>query len=222
MITRDLCNGFVPAEIVSRYLPKDNIDMHSFGTGMGMVNKVSNWDYLKRVVNAYNAKNTEFTLTIDDKEINDIVNGIQNAAFNFLMKLYSHLTKKKLEDVTPPEVKEDPNAKGYERQTIAVKMKETDLHLIIDKKTQAEEAQKRIKEHDQKVRDEKKDAVTFYKTRIMSKATPTKTHLAHIQAKLQNDTVKEIKLKANTLKKKQGLVRSRRVILYSGVGIAKL
>ena len=185
--------------------------MHSFDTEMSMENKTANWSYLKKVVNAYAASDETFTLTIDDKEIQDIIHCLPNAAFNFLIKLYTNITKKKIEDIPLPETKEDPNLKGYERQTIAYKMKETDLHMIIDKKLQNEEAQKRIKEHDQKVREEKKDAVTFYKTRIMSKGSPIKSRLTAIKSQIGGDFVKEIKLKGNAQKKQQGIARSRRV-----------
>ena len=65
-------------------------------------------------------ENTDLTIRVNEKEYIDI---IPNAAFSFLIKLYTSLTEKTTEEIQPPELKENPNAKGYERQTIAIKMK---------------------------------------------------------------------------------------------------
>jgi len=120
------------AEILSRYIPKDYIDMHSFCTGTSLENKTANWNYLRKVVTSYKKLKPDFNLAIDEKEAQDISYRIPNCAFKFLIKLYTELNNKKLEEIKEPEIIEDPAAKGYERATISKKMKATDLQLILD------------------------------------------------------------------------------------------
>ncbi len=47
-IIRDLCNGFLIAEIFSWYYP-EHIRMGSFNTGQSLESKMSNWSMLKKV-----------------------------------------------------------------------------------------------------------------------------------------------------------------------------
>jgi hypothetical protein len=46
-IIRDFANGFLFAEILSKYYPLD-IQMHSFDTGTGTLAKKNNWSILER------------------------------------------------------------------------------------------------------------------------------------------------------------------------------
>lgn len=48
----DFANGFLIAEIVSKYHPSD-VSMHAFDTGTGMKAKKGNWDVLGRVFSVY-------------------------------------------------------------------------------------------------------------------------------------------------------------------------
>lgn len=46
-LRRDFANGFLVAEILSRYFPKE-VEMHSFDTGISIVKKRDNWALLDK------------------------------------------------------------------------------------------------------------------------------------------------------------------------------
>ena len=48
-LTRDLANGFVVAEIVSRYYPKE-IDMYQFYNGLKIEKRFDNWKRVAKVL----------------------------------------------------------------------------------------------------------------------------------------------------------------------------
>lgn len=44
---RDFANGFLVAEILSRYFPKE-IEMHNYDTGISLVKKKDNWSLIEK------------------------------------------------------------------------------------------------------------------------------------------------------------------------------
>jgi len=87
---RDLSNGFIIAEILSRFANslKLNIDMRSYSTSLSLEEKHTNWALIKRTMKRFE----KFPLS--DEIINDIIIQTPNAAFDFLCDLYRFLTKK--------------------------------------------------------------------------------------------------------------------------------
>jgi hypothetical protein len=87
---RDLSNGFILAEILSRYANslKIRIEMRSFSTGTSLEEKQTNWDLIKRILR----KIEKFPLT--DQIINDVIIQAPNAAYDFICDIYRFLTKK--------------------------------------------------------------------------------------------------------------------------------
>eukprot|EP01018_Ginkgo_biloba_P006474 Gb_11052 [translate_table: standard] len=87
-IKRDFSNGFLVAEILSRYYPQE-IQMHSFDYGTKLAKKRDNWEQLKKVF----AK-VDFSASHD--EIENIVNcGPNNGIGPLLERLYGFLTHKR-------------------------------------------------------------------------------------------------------------------------------
>lgn len=92
---RDLCNGFIVAEILSRY-PKifkgdrHDFDMRSFNTGLSIDERKSNWTHLKRLFE-------HNKIPFDDEMIQRVAYQAPNSAFELLLGIYKLLTKKEYE-----------------------------------------------------------------------------------------------------------------------------
>ncbi|KDO33972.1 hypothetical protein SPRG_01248 [Saprolegnia parasitica CBS 223.65] len=119
-IKRDFSNGFLIAEILSRYYDKD-ISMHSFDNGIGLKVKKDNWDQLLRFM----AKVPDFELVGGKSEADAVMHCENGAAVTYLGKLYQCLTKRELQQVHPRPVEEDipPYAKPTGSALIREKMR---------------------------------------------------------------------------------------------------
>ncbi|KAH7280171.1 hypothetical protein KP509_37G054300 [Ceratopteris richardii] len=84
----DFSNGFLVAEILSRYFPYD-IQMHSFDPGLKLAKKKDNWDQLRKIF-----WRVDFPFFQDEIE-NIISCGPQDGAGPFLERLYGFLTHKR-------------------------------------------------------------------------------------------------------------------------------
>ena len=115
---KDLANGFLVGEILSRYFP-EYIEMRSLNTGLSLENRESNWNYIRNVCYS---KNPKFAIEFKDansnklnknkNNINDtndgennkitdfydipnrILNKVPNEAYNLLIRLYLNLNDK--------------------------------------------------------------------------------------------------------------------------------
>uniref|UniRef100_A0A383WQE5 Calponin-homology (CH) domain-containing protein n=1 Tax=Tetradesmus obliquus TaxID=3088 RepID=A0A383WQE5_TETOB len=93
---RDLSNGFVVAEILSRFFPAD-IQMHSYQNGTSGRCKRDNWEQLQRVAN----KNE---LQLPPKIVEGTVQGQPGAAVALLELLYEKFTGKNVHKVDPKDL----------------------------------------------------------------------------------------------------------------------
>ena len=91
-LSRDLCNGFLVAEILSRF-PKifkgerHEYDIRSFSTGLSMDERKANWSHLKKLFD-YNK------IPFSDDLIPRVYNQAPNAAFELLIGIYKYVTNK--------------------------------------------------------------------------------------------------------------------------------
>jgi hypothetical protein len=120
---RDLCNGFMTAEICSRYYPKD-INILNFENGTRLAAKVDNWEQLYKFF-----KKKQFGILKQD--FDPVIHCAPGAAVVFILKLYQVLTKKmpKLIEPAPPDEMIPP----YQRHTASYRLKDHEIDRIADR-----------------------------------------------------------------------------------------
>ena len=90
-VKRDFANGFLVAEIFSRYYAKD-VQMHSFDNGTAINHKRDNWAQLLKLF-----RKVGLTDILTDEQANWIYCLDDGAAAQFLCRVYEALTKRKLQ-----------------------------------------------------------------------------------------------------------------------------
>ncbi|KAL4095347.1 hypothetical protein PRIC1_008721 [Phytophthora ramorum] len=103
-VKRDFANGFLVAEILSRYYDKD-ISMHSYDNGIGMKVKKDNWDQLAKLFSKF----TDLEPLINKGDTDAIIHCQNGAAVTFLTKLYQCLTKRTIQ---PTAIAQPPPGAG--------------------------------------------------------------------------------------------------------------
>jgi hypothetical protein len=98
----DFANGFLVAEILSRYYDKD-VSMHSYDNGIGVKVKKDNWEQLLRLF----ARVADLEpLAASRADVEAVIHCQNGAAVAFLSKLYQCLTKRSI----PPPVALAPHS----------------------------------------------------------------------------------------------------------------
>jgi len=92
-VKRDFSNGFLIAEIFSRYYDKD-IQMHSFDNGIALRIKKDNWGQLLKFM-----RKSGLAEMTSQEEVNAIIHCEDGAVINFLNRIYEVLTHRKVQEV---------------------------------------------------------------------------------------------------------------------------
>ncbi|POM63561.1 Hypothetical protein PHPALM_21018, partial [Phytophthora palmivora] len=97
-VKRDFANGFLVAEILSRYYDRD-ISMHSYDNGIGMKVKKDNWEQLAKLFTRF----ADLEPLATKGDIDAIIHCQNGAAVAFLTKLYQCLTKRIIQPTVMPQ-----------------------------------------------------------------------------------------------------------------------
>lgn len=123
---RDLANGFLVAEILSRHFPKE-INMNSFKNETRLAAREDNWDQLVKIF-----KRKFPQITKQDCDL--VMHCTPDAALVFILKLHHALTRRSVRATLPPQ--EGPlDRPGFMRDTAAYRLKDPELDRIVDKDT---------------------------------------------------------------------------------------
>lgn len=141
-VRRDFSNGFMFAEILSRYYPHD-IEMHSFDNGSNNKTKKDNWNQLKKFFN-------KIDFEFNEQEIENIIkcDPKSQSVKSLINRLYQAITNKKLRE--PPKLNENklipPYAFNTASKTVTEKFRGKDL-ANSDINTTKSQARKIIDQH---------------------------------------------------------------------------
>lgn len=83
---RDLSNGWVFAEIFSRYYP-DHIEMYQFDNAFQKDKKFNNWDHLQKFFKKQK-------IAIEFTDYDPVIHCAPDAGYNLLKKVYKILTNR--------------------------------------------------------------------------------------------------------------------------------
>lgn len=97
LCNRDFSNGFLVAEIMSRYYDKD-ISMHSYDNGIGIKVKKDNWEQLLKLFGRF----SDLDPLTSKADMDAIIHCRNGAAVGFLTKLYQCLTKRTIQATSVP------------------------------------------------------------------------------------------------------------------------
>jgi CH-like domain in sperm protein len=120
---RDLSNGFIVAEILSRRYPKE-FNIYCFDNGSNLEKKRDNWEQISKYLG-------KLKWDITPRDYEPIMYYAEGAAEDFFKKLYEFMTGRKFPDRPRPAAKAQPH---WMRPTASFLTKDTELVRIIDSK----------------------------------------------------------------------------------------
>ena len=132
---RDFANGFLVAEIFSRYYPQQ-IKMHSFDNGSQTGKKEGNW----KLLSVFFAK---FSVPISKKDWEPVMFAAPDAIAALLKKVYAFLTNR---EVKEPPVVPSMMAAPRARPTSALLLKDDELQRLGDQVFEPKSQMKEIEE----------------------------------------------------------------------------
>ena len=121
-VSRDFANGFLIAEILSRY--DSSIHMHSYDNGCNIVKRKDNWHQLCKFF-------LKAQIQYTDEEINYMIHYDKRATVQFINRLYTLLTQRKVQQ--PPARKAPPRMPPFSKETASLAMKQKLRELVVYK-----------------------------------------------------------------------------------------
>lgn len=149
-VRRDFANGFLVAEIFSRYFPQE-IQMHSFDNGLGLPRKLGNWALLERF---FERKRVPISRIL----IDNVLHCKGDAAIPLLETIYTCLTSKKVYNVRPTNDDEliPPFARSTASFVIKENLKDSELETtLVDREANQNRTAALLQSHENTLRNER-------------------------------------------------------------------
>lgn len=187
---RDFSNGFVVAEVCSRYFTKD-VDMHSFENGSRLEAKVNNWEQLFKL---FQKKG----LNITKEEFEPVIHCAAGAGTYFILKLHNLLTDRTVK-VFAPKADEEAIPRNYMRDTAAKRLKDHEIDRIQDKMVRTyRAAETLIMYHEERRAQKAAEAPTllFHERRSKMGAGPKDETTLNPEETVDSVQIDEVRVKA--------------------------
>ena len=125
-VKRDFSNGFLFAEIFSRYYESD-VNMHSFSNGIGINSKQDNWYQLQKLFKKWGVE-------ISPSTVNEIIHCKSGAVARYLEHVYSILSGRSISKASKPSRAHQipPFARETASNLIKNRLKQPDFLVISD------------------------------------------------------------------------------------------
>eukprot|EP00828_Plagiopyla_frontata_P044090 TRINITY_DN708_c0_g1_i1.p1 TRINITY_DN708_c0_g1~~TRINITY_DN708_c0_g1_i1.p1 ORF type:complete len:736 (+),score=116.88 TRINITY_DN708_c0_g1_i1:25-2232(+) len=157
-IKRDLANGFIIAEIISRYYPS-LFDINKFNTSNGLREKKMNWEFIAKLLQKKEILEKHGEFKLDKREYEPIMAIAPDSGFNFLLRLYEFLTRKKLlnqQKMTMTDKRiQEVIIPSYAQQTASTLARDRELVRIVNANEKQFRTQNAISSHIEKQRHER-------------------------------------------------------------------
>ena len=168
---RDFSNGFLVAEILSKYWK--GVPMHSIDNGTAIPKKRDNWTTIEKLLAAKG-----FTLT---KElVGGVILSKEGAAVQLVCGLYTHLTNRKIQ-ILPPISADEQKVPAFRRPNAATLMRELQSKEVVeqalgeqDLKKKEAKAQDTLRDLAQAQQREKVEDPTRFKSKPLRRMTAMK------------------------------------------------
>ncbi|GAW82460.1 hypothetical protein, conserved [Plasmodium gonderi] len=120
---KNASNGIIVSEIINTYIPQ-TINMNSLENGFGKDIKRKNWQIIKKVL-------TSLSISFDEISI---INSDKNAITNLFVNLYEYFNEKKIKNdlYSAKGENNELTVPSFARSTITQKIRESNVHDIID------------------------------------------------------------------------------------------
>eukprot|EP01062_Namystynia_karyoxenos_P073185 TRINITY_DN70023_c0_g1_i1.p1 TRINITY_DN70023_c0_g1~~TRINITY_DN70023_c0_g1_i1.p1 ORF type:complete len:803 (+),score=252.23 TRINITY_DN70023_c0_g1_i1:90-2498(+) len=159
---RDFSNGFLVAEISSRYWK--GVPMHSFDNGTCITKKRDNWEQLMRI---FHAK----SVVVSPELVDGIILCKDGSAVQFLTQLYTALTSRRIQFVPPIEA-EEVRPPPFQKATASKMLRDAapapHVEQVMgdhDLKKREDRAQKLLREHAESQQKEKAEDPARFKSK---------------------------------------------------------
>lgn len=150
-VKRDFSNGFLVAEIFSRYYDSA-IQMHSFDNGIALRIKKDNWGQLLKFMKKNNLEH----LTTQD-EVNAIIHCEDGAVVTFINRIYEALTQRKVQAITRRPLPD--NTPKYAKHTGAAVLRNTMRSSVLsetnDEVTRQRKLNEKFGDHERSLQEER-------------------------------------------------------------------
>ena len=189
-VKRDFSNGFLIAEILSRFFPTE-IQMHSYDNGSALSKKLDNWDQLAKF---FDRKQ----IPISRQMIDGVVHCKDGAALPLLSTIYTMLTNRPMPQTTRP-LNDDELIPPFARATATAllrgNIKDSELATVLqDESTARDKNKELVEKQNENVRDDKMADPQRYTARSSARRGPPK-QVAESQADMPQVQFKEVQVK---------------------------
>jgi hypothetical protein len=148
-VKRDFSNGFLIAEIFSRYYEQD-VHMHSFENGTSIEKRKTNWGLLMKFFRKQK-------IIIEKQKIDAVIYCQDNAAVPLVSDIYTILTSKRVPDpmTKDNEAYSPPFSRPTANNLVSNRMRDPDMMTRADHSGHVREAQAVVDAHNENLRNER-------------------------------------------------------------------